>query len=124
MGGWTVEGWVGKLGGWVDCGWTVGCGWVGWLRLVLRGRRSRASAVLAVLENARRQRWRYRPRPQATDTAAAAAVLQGWRMPPTSGNGRRGRIYYGTQVGGWVGGWMGLQVLAGPLPPISALFCS
>lgn len=23
---------------------------------------------------------------------------QGWQMPPSSGNGRRGRIYYGTQV--------------------------
>jgi len=26
--------------------------------------------------------------------------LQGWQMPPSTGSGRRGRIYYGTQVRG------------------------
>ncbi|KAL4423769.1 hypothetical protein ABPG75_001070 [Micractinium tetrahymenae] len=35
---------------------------------------------------------------------------QGWRMPPTTGSGRRGRIYYGTQ--------------AGIKPPTFVLFCN
>ncbi|PRW61158.1 GTPase Der [Chlorella sorokiniana] len=35
---------------------------------------------------------------------------QGWQMPPSSGNGRRGRIYYGTQ--------------AGIKPPSFVLFCN
>lgn len=42
---------------------------------------------------------------------------QGWRMPPTTGMGRRGRIYYGTQVG-W--GW-GLEKTAGCRRPLLVL---
>lgn len=39
-------------------------------------------------------------RPLRTCVAPAVDGLQGWQMPPSTGSGRRGRIYYGTQVRG------------------------